>query len=117
MDQFFIKALIIIALALIAFAVVFPARGSRSTAVRRLLMLVFFAAAVFAVIFPEILSSLASFLGVGRGTDLLLYAFIVVFIGNLLTNSRHRRSMERELTALARSEAIRSVQAPLAQDD
>ena len=117
MDQLFVKILIIGALVFIAAIVLLPSRGTRSTAVRRLLQLAFFAVAIIAVMQPAIISSLASFLGVGRGTDLLLYGFIVVFIGSMLNNSRHRRAIERELTMLAREEALRSAQPPKLSDE
>ena len=117
MDQLVIKALIIAALILIAVVVLLPARGSRGTAFQRLLQLAFFAVAIFAVLFPASLSTIAFFLGVGRGTDLLLYGFIVVFIGNLLANSRRRRAHEREVTVLARAEAIRSAMPPSSRDE
>lgn len=113
MDQVFVKIILIAALLIVAARVIIPSRGSRSTAMRRLALIGFFAAAIFAVMFPMLLSDVASLLGIGRGTDLLLYAFIVVFIGSLLSNARKQRQIENHLTDLARLEALRSARAPL----
>jgi hypothetical protein len=43
---------------------------------------------------------------VGRGTDLLLYGLIVVFIGNSILMQRRHRMIERQITDLARALAI-----------
>lgn len=112
MSQLLIKVLIVAALAIIAARVIVPSNGSRSTALRRLLLLCFFGVAIFAVIYPQSLSAAAEFLGVGRGSDLLLYAFIVVFLGNMLTSARQRSYLERNVTKLARDEALRNVRQP-----
>lgn len=113
MDQILIKALLIIFLLFVAFRILRPTGGERSTAFRRIALLGFFSMAIFAVLFPVLLSDLANFIGVGRGTDLLLYTFIVLFIGYVLTNARQRRQSESQITKLARIEAIRSAQPPL----
>ena len=113
MDQILIKTLLIICLLFVAFRILRPTGGERSTAFRRIALLGFFSMAIFAVLFPVLLSDLANFIGVGRGTDLLLYTFIVLFIGYVLTNARQRRLSESQITKLARIEAIRSAQPPL----
>ena len=107
-----IKLLIIVILIAFAVVLVLPARGSRSSAIRRLVLLCTVFVAVLAVAFPSFLSDVAGFLGVGRGTDLLLYGFIVVLLGNMLSQSRYRRIQEQNVTELARREAIRTAQAP-----
>jgi hypothetical protein len=111
-SQLPIKILIIAILLGFAVVLFLPARGSRSSAIRRLTLLCMVFLAVLAVVFPSFLSDIASFVGVGRGTDLLLYGFIVVLIGQMLSQSRHRRVQEQNITELARREAIRTAQAP-----
>lgn len=64
------------------------------------------AAASIAVAFPTVLGFLANALGIGRGTDLLLYASILVmFVGFFLMYLRYRRVTE-QLTAIIRHIAI-----------
>lgn len=107
-----IKILIITALAGFGIVLFLPARGSRGSAIRRLTIIFFIFLAALAVVFPNFLSGIASFLGIGRGTDLLLYAFIMVLIGQMLSQSRQRRIQEQKVTKLARLEAIRTARVP-----
>lgn len=107
-----IKILIIIVLVGFVGFLLLPSRGSRSSAIRSIILMFMAVFAVFAVVFPSLLSSIAGFLGVGRGTDLLLYGFIFVLIGQMLTTSRRRRSQELQITKLARREAIHTARLP-----
>ena len=50
---------------------------------RRLLILAFAAFAIAAVAFPSLLTRIAGLVGVGRGTDLLLYATVMVLLGHI----------------------------------
>lgn len=105
-SQFLIKALLVAFFAFFAFIVVVPGKGSRHLAVRRLLLLAVFALGIFTVIFPSVTSEVAVFVGVGRGADLVLYALVVVFVGNSLFTAGKFRHQEREITQLARALAI-----------
>lgn len=80
--------------------------GAKQTAWRRLGIVIFAIAAVIVVIFPEITTTAAHFVGVGRGTDLLLYALVIVFLYNMLMEAKQRNAAERRLTKLAREVAI-----------
>ena len=104
--QLAIKILLIVVFAAFAVFLMFPGRGVRHAAIRRLVMLLLLAVTILAVIFPNAVNQVAHFLGVGRGTDLLLYGLIVVFIGNSLLVQRRHRTMERQITTLARQIAI-----------
>ncbi|MCP2031679.1 hypothetical protein L1277_001777 [Okibacterium sp. HSC-33S16] len=105
-NQIIIKIALIAALAIFAVFLMLPGSGARHLALRRLSMIGLFAVAVVAVVFPQLINEIANAVGVGRGTDLLLYGLIVVFIGNSLAASRRNRHMERELTQLARAVAL-----------
>ena len=78
----------------------------RSAALDRLIALAFFAAACLAVMFPEFTSVAARLLGVGRGTDLLLYGFFAasLFFGILMYSKTMR--LEARITELVRHIAI-----------
>lgn len=82
-------------------------------AFRRLFLLIFAAAGVLAVAFPGTLSRLARLVGVGRGTDLLLYVLVVVFIGSLAMHSRRAAELARMITLTTRRVAILEAEAEL----
>lgn len=109
-SQFLIKLLLVSAFLLFAVIVIIPSRGSRHLAIRRLAMLAVLALGILTVIFPGITLDLAEFVGVERGTDLVLYALVVVFVGNSLFTAAKFRHQERDLTRLARVIAL--TQAP-----
>lgn len=111
-DQWPIKILLIAVFAVFAIIMLIPVRGARRMAVRRLTLLLAFAAAALAVAFPGVINDIAVFLGIGRGTDLLLYGLIVVFVGNAIATSAHHRQLQREITQLARTVAIRDAVPP-----
>lgn len=101
-----IKILLIV-LVLVLSLYMFKANlGAKQTAWRRLGILAFAIVAVVVVIFPEITTKVAQFLGVGRGTDLLLYGLVVVVLYNMLMQAKQRNAAERRLTKLAREVAI-----------
>jgi len=104
--QFAIKVILIVVLVAFAAFLMLPGKGARHLALRRLSMLLLLVVLVVAVIFPSLVTQLANFVGVGRGTDLLLYGLIVVFIGNSLVQQRRHRKTELEITRLARLFAI-----------
>jgi len=108
-NQFLIKIILIAVFAVFGIILLLPGRGARKLAVRRLTLLLVFAAAILAVIFPETINALANLIGVGRGTDLLLYALAIVFIGNSFSAAARHRQLERELTQLARVLALQGV--------
>lgn len=63
-------------------------------------------AGVLCVIFPSLLQQSADFVGVDRGTDLLLYALAVVLIYMVGSVSVRFREHEARLTRLARQVAL-----------
>jgi hypothetical protein len=78
----------------------------RSTLRDRILALGFVSAGLIAVLFPDYTSVLAEYLGVGRGTDLVMYFFIVttIFFGIHFFSKVAR--IERCQTELVRALAI-----------
>jgi hypothetical protein len=71
------------------------------------LALVFVLAAATAI-FPGVLSAVARELGVGRGTDAVLYFVVVVLIRELVLTRWRLLQLERALTKVVRREAIQS---------
>lgn len=99
----------VIAVVVIATAAFFMFRGvgARHQALRRVFMLIFIVAAASSVFFPQIWTYAANLVGVGRGTDLLLYFLVLIFIGFVATTYRRFRQIESQLTELARQLALR----------
>lgn len=87
-------------------------QGARHQAIRRVLMLGFVAAAASSVFFPQLWSRAAHLVGVGRGTDLLLYLLVLTFFAFVASTYRRFRHMESQITQLARRLALLSEAAP-----
>lgn len=111
-SQIIIKILLIAVAAVFAVILLMPVKGARRMAVRRLTSLALFAAAVVAIAFPQLINDLAQMVGVGRGTDLLLYGLIVVFVGNAVSTGAHHRQLQRDITLLARNAALQGTPPP-----
>ena len=71
--------------------------------------------AVLSIFFPGLLTSVAGFFGVGRGTDLVLYGTIVSVLVFMSTTYQRFRQMEISMTKLARRIAIDEVPRPDSQ--
>ena len=67
------------------------------------------AAAIISILNPNILQALARFVGVARGTDLLLYVTVVLFVATTIGNYFRFREIERRLAETVRSDALRDV--------
>ena len=106
------KMLIQVALILVVVLVVarlFRSRGARAQAIRRIGLLVFAAFAAVSILFPDVWSSIARVVGVGRGTDLVLYALVVAFLSFTVTTYLRFRDLETNYTRLARRIALEEV--------
>ena len=78
----------------------------------RLLAVVLLAGAVVLVFFPDLTTRVAHLLGVGRGTDLLLYVSLIAGLHVALLLYLRTRELERKLTEQTRAIAIRNAQSP-----
>lgn len=102
----------IVLLAAVACGVIYVSRlqGARNLALRRILATLFAIGAAVAIIFPSTISALAQLLGVGRGTDLLVYTIVVVLLTTWLVQWRHNIAMQTQLTKLTRDLALATAQ-------
>jgi len=80
--------------------------GDRSLALKRILALLFVVAAILAIIFPNALTAVAHFFGIGRGADLLLYVFIVAVMLFAVATIRAKARSDARVTELARAVAL-----------
>jgi hypothetical protein len=84
----------------------------RTLAVKRIAFILFMIASCYMVLRPADTSWLAHKLGVGRGTDLVLYLLVVAF-GFFAANTYLRfRTLEKRFTELVRAVALGAVQTP-----
>ncbi|GAA2151312.1 DUF2304 domain-containing protein [Kitasatospora kazusensis] len=106
MKYFWIQSVLL--LGVLTLAVMFIRRWdtSNTRAWKRLTFALFAVTNMYAVLRPADVSWVANRLGVGRGTDLVLYG-LTLAVGFLTLNTLLRfRSFDRKLTELARSVAI-----------
>lgn len=80
--------------------------GQRTQAIRRLGFLILGVLAVLSILFPTLWTRMANAVGVGRGTDLILYGLVVAFFGFVVTSFRRNRDLEIKYTRLARRIAL-----------
>lgn len=102
--------LIIVVVAVVAR--LFRSRGARSQAIRRLGLLLFAGFAVVSILFPAVWNRLAVLVGVGRGTDMVLYALVVAFLSFTVTTYLRFRELETRYTKLARRLALDEAAVP-----
>ena len=75
-------------------------------ALKKIALLCFLLISVLTIIFPNILSQVASFLGIGRGADLLLYGLALVVLFQLFNNYMKDREYKYETANIIRKLAI-----------
>ena len=102
--------LLLIAVVVVVVARLFRYRGARSQAIRRIGLVLFAGFAVVSILFPTVWNSLAHLVGVGRGTDMVLYALVVAFLSFTVTTYLRFREFESRYTRLARRLALDEAQ-------
>lgn len=102
----FFQFILIVGVIAVALLVMRMLPGERSLALKRLFALFFLVAAILAILFPSALTVVANFFGIGRGTDLLLYGFIVVGLLFGAAIIRAKARSDARVTELARSVAL-----------
>ena len=107
-------------LAAIVMTGVLAFRGSRKAMHKvlwRAYVVLVVVAAALSVLFPDALTSVARFVGVGRGADLVLYGLVVTFMLVSVVLFRRLGQLERRYTQLARALAVRDAVADMAGPD
>jgi hypothetical protein len=105
-----IQAILIVAVLGVLFVTV---RGSGTlyvAASKRIGLVLFAVGSVYAVLRPDDLTAVAHLLGVGRGTDLVLYALVVAFTAGMVSMYQRFRHVDRRFTELARTVAVREAE-------
>lgn len=107
-----IQALLILAAVLLFVLFLRRSQTARLQAFKRIGFLLFCVFGVLAVLKPDVMTWLANRVGVGRGTDLLLYMLTVIFGFFALNTYLRFKDTEKRLTRLARAMAIRDAITP-----
>lgn len=105
-NQIIIQIVLITGLVVLMAILLWQRPGARPLAIRRLTYGALLLAAIAAVIYPRWLSKLAALVGVGRGTDLLLYGMVLVFISHSIASKNRHAEADQRITRLARRLAI-----------
>jgi len=97
---------LLIAVVVAVVARLFRSRGARAQAIRRIGLVLFATFAVVSILVPNVWNRIAHSVGVGRGTDMVLYALVVAFLSFTVTTYLRFRDLENRYTKLARRLAL-----------
>lgn len=101
-----IKIILIAAAIAIGVLVLRERVSGQHVLLRRAIGLVVVALAIVAVLWPMLTTYVANALGVGRGTDLVLYVLVVVFVFNAVAMTQRIHGLEQTVAVLVRELAI-----------
>lgn len=107
-----VQLLLILGIGYGALTLVRGGANAKHQAIRRLGGIAFFLFAALSILLPNLVSHIANFLGIGRGTDLVLYGLVVLFMITQYTAAQQRRAQEVNITRLARRIAISEAEKP-----
>ncbi len=107
-----IQGLLITSIIALLFYLLRSRRSAQSKAWVKVGYLVFVLAGVYAVLRPNDTTVVAHWLGVDRGTDLMLYALIIAFSFTTLSTYLRFKDLELRYARLARAIALEGAQAP-----
>lgn len=101
-----IQVILIVAALGLLFVLLRSRTSARTRAWKKLILILLTAVAVASILRPELTQKAANVVGVGRGTDLLLYLLTAVFLYVVVGFYLRFRDVERQLTVLARRIAL-----------
>jgi small membrane protein len=101
-----IRIILIITIAGILLWLLAQGTSTRGQAWNKLIGLIALIFGIVAIIFPTLTTRVAHLVGVGRGTDLLLYCLTVIFMMVTLTQYMHRKEDQQKIIKLSRHIAL-----------
>lgn len=101
-----IKVFLIVSVLSVALFLMRGGTSGRHLAVRRLTAFAFACCWALAVIAPDVVTQVANQMGVGRGTDLVLYVLVVAFLFATVAQRQHLRELDDRIAALTRELAL-----------
>jgi len=101
-----IQYVLVAGVALIVVSFLRHRNAMRFQAGKKILLCAFIVACLVSIVRPQLLTTVAGWLGVGRGADLLLYALIVAFSFVTINIYLKFKDYEEQVTLIARRLAI-----------
>ncbi len=80
----------------------------RSVLSDRIILLIIAGGGMVLILFPELSSQLAHWIGIGRGVDMVFYFFILFSVFRFVGLSAEQRQTQRKLTDIVRAIAIQN---------
>lgn len=107
-----IQALLLLAVVALAWYFFANRRKANAKAWVKIGFAIMMVAAVWAIARPDDVTVVANWLGVARGTDLMLYVLVVAFFFVTVSTWTRFREQELRYARLARAVALQNAQAP-----
>ena len=107
-----IQALLLLAIVALAWYFFANRRKANAKAWVKIGFALLMVAAVWAIARPDDVTVVANWLGVARGTDLMLYVLVVAFFFVTISTWTRFREQELRYARLARAVALQNAQAP-----
>jgi len=101
-----VQVLLTAAVALLIFIALRSRRSQRTRAAKKLAFLLLALVSIVAILFPSLVQSAASFVGVGRGSDLVLYSSVLLLLYTSLDFYLRFQDIDAQITALTRAHAL-----------
>lgn len=106
------QVLLLIALLALVWYFVSNRRKARVKAGVKLGFVIFLFACLWAIVRPDDLTVVANWIGVSRGTDLLLYGLVLAFVFTTVSSYIRFREQELRYARLARAVALKTAVRP-----
>lgn len=106
MKYFWIQLVLVLGAGTAAFTFIRRWDRTNTRAGKRIAFVLFVLANIYAVLRPDDVTWVANRLGVGRGTDLVLYLMVLALAFLALNTYLRFRALEKKLTDMARTVAI-----------
>jgi small membrane protein len=84
-------------------------RRFRSMAIDKILISLMLLSGIFFVLYPDLTTKIARYLGIGRGTDLIFYLAILGFGYMILVLYSKIKNLEDQITSLVRKQALENI--------
>ena len=107
-----IQALLLLAIVALAWFFFANRRKANAKAWVKLGFVLMILATVWAIVRPDDVTVLANWLGVDRGTDLMLYLLVIAFFFTTISTWTRFREQELRYARLARAVALQNAEAP-----
>lgn len=101
-----VQVLLTAAVVLIIVIALRSRRSYRTRAAKKLAFLLLALVSIVAILFPSLVQTVASFVGVGRGSDLVLYASVLLLLYTSLDFYLRFQDIDAQVTSLTRALAL-----------